>query len=134
MCDGSPGQEAVPWFWAAQTLAASNPVLPVGQIVRHVQIPGVNTSGVYSNPALSPDGITIYFSNNNTLYTFNAKTLALTNTVPGIALVNLSVSPDGGYLYGATQQSLQIVSTSLLQVVGTIPSAYQPGPALFLGS
>ena len=81
-----------------------------------------------------------YFSNNNTLYAFDAKTLALTSTVPGIGLVNLSVSPDGKYLYGATPQCngcayrLEIVSTSSLEVVATIPSAYQPGPALFLGN
>ena len=116
--------------------------LSTGQSVRHVQIPGLNTSGIYSNPVVSPDGGTIYFSNNDTLYTFNAKTLALTNTIPGIGLVNLSVTPDGEYLYGATsrcdtcatQYSLQIVSTALLQVAGIIPSAYQPGPALFLGN
>ena len=116
--------------------------LSTGQIVTHVQIPGLNTSGIYSNPAASPDGGTVYFSNNNTLYTFNAKTLALTNTVPGIGLVNLTVSPDSGYVYGAAppcygcaiQYSEQIVSTSLLEVVATMPSAYQPGPALFLGN
>jgi hypothetical protein len=75
------------------------------------------------------------------LYTLNAKTLEVTNTVSGIGLVNLTVSPDGAYLYGATprcvcttQYGSQIVSTSSLQVVGTIPSAYQPGPALFLGN
>lgn len=111
------------------------------QIVGHVRIPGLSTADIYSNPAISPDGSTIYFSNNNTLYTFNANTLALTNTIPGIGLVNLTVSPDGDYLYGATprcictvQYSLQIVSTSLLQVVGTIPTAFQAGPALFLGN
>jgi len=116
--------------------------LNTGQIVTHVQIPGLNTAGIYSNPAASPDGTTVYFSNNNTLYTFNAKTLALTNTVPGIGLVNLTVSPDSDYLYGATpacsgcavQYSAEIVSTSSLTLVGTMPSAYQPAPALFLGN
>ncbi|MGC9949189.1 MAG: YncE family protein [Bryobacteraceae bacterium] len=114
-----------------------------GKIVRHAQIPGLNTSGIYSNPAVSPDGGTIYFSNNNTLYTFNAKTLALTNTVAGIGLVNLAVSPGSDYLYGATpppcygcaiEYSLQVVSTSSLSVAGSTPTAYQAGPALFLGN
>src|SRR5580658_1108062 len=125
---------------ANQVLVLAQIDLSTGQTVNHVQIPGLNTSGIYSNPAVSPDGSTIYFSNNNTLYTFNAN-LALTNTVPGIGLVNLTVSPDSDYLYGATprcvcttQYGTQIVSTSSLEVVGTIPSAYQPGPALFLGN
>jgi outer membrane protein assembly factor BamB len=127
---------------ANQVLDLDQIDLSTGQIVRNVQIPGLNTSGIYSNPAVSLDGSTIYFSNNDTLYTFNAKTLALTNTVPGIGLVNLTVSPDSDFLYGATpacygcaiQYSAQIVSTALLEVVGTMASAYQPGPALFLGN
>jgi outer membrane protein assembly factor BamB len=125
---------------ANQVLDLDKIDLSTGQTVGHVRIPGLNTSGIFSNPAVSPDGSTVYFSNNNTLYTFDAKSLALTNTVPGIGLVNLTVSPDSDYLYGATPQcacttqyNLQIVSASSLQVVGTLPSAYQPGPALFLG-
>jgi outer membrane protein assembly factor BamB len=125
---------------ANQVLDLDKIDLSTGQIAAHAQIPGLNTSGIYSNPAVSPDGGTIYFSNNNTLYTFDAKTLALTNTVPGINLVNLTVTPDGDYVYGATPQCVcttqygsQIISVSSLQVVGTIPSAFQPGPALFLG-
>lgn len=127
---------------ANQVLVLAQINLSTGQIVAHAQIPGLNISGIYSNPAVSPDGSTIYFSNNNALYTFNAKTLEITNTVTGIGLVNLTVSPDGDYLYGATPQcndcaveySWQIVSVSSLEVVGTTPSAYQPGPVLFLGN
>jgi WD40 repeat protein len=127
---------------AQQTLDLDKIDLSTGQIVAHVQLPSLNTSSTYSNPAVSPDGSTIYFSNDNTLYTFNAKTLALTNTVPGIGLVNLTVSPDGAYIYGATpacngcaiEYSTEIVSASSLQVVGATPSAYQAGPALFFGN
>jgi hypothetical protein len=104
-----------------------------------VQVPGDGGS-TYSNPAVSPDGSTIYFSSNNTLYTFNAQTLAITNTVAGIGLTSLTVSPDGNYLYGGTPVpcqdcSEQIVSTSSLQVIGTIPvSTAYPQPVLFLGN
>jgi outer membrane protein assembly factor BamB len=127
---------------AQQVLDLDKIDLSTGQIVARVQLPSLNTSNTDSNPAVSPDGGTIYFSNDNTLYTFNAKTLALTNTAPGIGLVNLTVSPDGAYIYGATpacngcaiEYSAQIVSASSLQVVGTTPSAYQAGPALFLGN
>lgn len=135
---GGPAYAVVPE--AKQVLDLDVINLSTGDIVAQVQIPGLNTTGTYSNPAVSPDGSTIYFSNNNTLYTFNSKALALTNTVPGIGLVNLTVSPDGDFLYGATPQcngcaySLEIVSTSSLEVAGAIPSAYQPGPALFLGN
>jgi hypothetical protein len=110
--------------------------LSTGAIIRQVRIPGLNSSNIYSNPAVSPDGRTIYFSTNTTLYTFNAQTLALTNTVTGIGLTNLAVSPDGNDLYGgaAAPYSLQVVSTSSLQVIGSLPSAQRPGLALFLGN
>jgi DNA-binding beta-propeller fold protein YncE len=114
--------------------------LSTGEITRQVQIPGQNTSNTYSNPAVSPDGSTIYLSTNNTLYAFNAQTLAITSTVTGIGLTNLTVSPDGNYLYGGTPVpcedcSEQIVSTSSLKVIGTIPlSTAYPEPALFLGN
>jgi hypothetical protein len=115
--------------------------LSTGAITKQVQIPGGNTS-TYSNPAVSPDGDTIYLSANNTLYTLNAQTLAVTNTMPGIGLTNLAVNPDGRFLYGAetvpcqncpASYSVEIVSTASLLVVGTIPSAEMPGLALFLG-
>jgi hypothetical protein len=111
--------------------------LSTGAVTLKVQIPGQNTSNTYSNPAVSPDGSTVYFSTNNTLYTFDGKTLAVTNTVSGIGLTNLSVSPDGNYLYGGTAvacetcaspYSLQIVSTSTLQVVESLPSAQRRDP------
>lgn len=111
--------------------------LGTGKVTLQVQIPGL-PAFPYSNPAVSPDGSTIYYSANNTLYTFNAQTLAITNTVSGIGLTGLTVSPDGNYLYGGTPVPCtacaeQIVSTSSLQVIGSIPtsSAY-PQPALFL--
>ena len=112
--------------------------LSTGKIALQVQVPGAGGS-TYSNPAVSPDGSTIYFSSNNTLYTLNAQTLAITNTVAGIGLTSLTVSPDGNYLYGGTPVpcqdcSEQIVSTSSLQVIGTIPvSTAYPQPVLFLG-
>jgi len=121
---------------ANQALDLDEINLSTGQIIAHVQIP--NPSLTYSNPAVSPDGSTIYVSTNNTLYTFNAQTLAITHTVAGIGLTSLTVSPGGNYLYGGTpvpcqECSEQIVSTSSLQVIGTIPvsSAY-PEPVLFL--
>jgi DNA-binding beta-propeller fold protein YncE len=99
---------------------------------------------LYSNPAVSPDGRTIYLTTSNTLYTFNAQTLAITNTVTGIGfasgLTSLAVSPDGNYLYGGTAAPCercfeQIVSASSLEVIGTIPvSTAYPQPALFLGN
>lgn len=113
--------------------------LSTGTITLQVQIPG-SPGSAYSNPAVSPDGSTIYFSSNNTLYTLNAQTLAITNTVTGIGLTSLTVSPDGNYLYGGTPVpceacSEQIVSTSSLTVIGTIPvSTAYPEPALFLGN
>ena len=113
--------------------------LSTGKITLQVQAPGGGGS-TYSNPAVSPDGGTIYFSSNNTLYTFDAQTLAITNTVNGIGLTSLTVSPDGNYLYGGTPVpcqdcSEQIVSTSSLKVIGTIPvSTAYPAPALFLGN
>src|ERR1022692_1820428 len=112
--------------------------LSTGKITLQVQIPG--SAGFYSNPAVSPDGSTIYVTSNNTLYTFNAQTLAITHTVTGIGLTSLTVSPDGNYLYGGTPVpcqdcSEQIVSTSSLKVIGTIPvSTAYPEPALFLGN
>jgi hypothetical protein len=113
--------------------------LNTGRITRRVQIPG-SPGAAYSNPAVSPDGSTIYFSSNSTLYRFNAQTLAVTNTVTGIGLTSLTVSPDGNYLYGGTPSpcqdcSEQIISTSSLKVVGTIPlSTAYPQPALFVGN
>ena len=113
--------------------------LSTGKITLQVQAPGGGGS-TYSNAAVSPDGGTIYFSSNNTLYTFDAQTLAITNTVNGIGLTSLTVSPDGNYLYGGTPVpcqdcSEQIVSTSSLKVIGTIPvSTAYPAPALFLGN
>ena len=110
-----------------------------GQITLQVQIPG-SPGSAYSNPVVSTDGSTIYYSTNNTLYTFNAQTLAITNTVPGIGLTSLTVSPDGEYLYGGTPVpcqpcSEQIVSTSSLTVLGTMPlSTAYPAPALFLAN
>ena len=114
--------------------------LSTGEITRQVHIPGQNTSDTYSNPAVSQDGSTIYFSTNNILYAFNAQTLAITSTVTGIGLTNLTVSPEGNFLYGGTPVpcedcSEQIVSTFSLKVIGTIPvSTAYPEPALFLGN
>jgi WD40 repeat protein len=113
--------------------------LTTGKVTLQVQVPGEGGSA-YSNPAVSPDGSTIYFSSDNTLYTFDAQTLGVTNTVTGIGLTSLTVSPDGNYLYGGTPVpcepcSEQIVSTSSLKVVGTIPvSTAYPVPALFVGN
>jgi len=123
-----------------QTLDLAEIDLSSGKIILQVPIPGQNTTNTYSNPAVSPDGSTIYFAANDTLYTFNAQTLAITNTVTGIGLTSLTVSPDGSYLYGGTPVpcqdcSEQIVSTSSLKVVGTIPvSTAYPQPVLFLGN
>jgi hypothetical protein len=44
--------------------------LRTGKIALQVQIPG-SPGAAYSNPAVSPDGSTIYFSSNNTLYPKN---------------------------------------------------------------
>jgi hypothetical protein len=106
-----------------------------------VQVPGDGGS-TYSNPAVSPDGSTISRRTIrfNTLYTFNAQTLAITNTVTGIGLTSLTVSPGGNYLYGGTPVpcqdcSEQIVSTFSLKAIGTIPvSTAYPQPVLFLGN
>ncbi len=112
--------------------------LSTGTTIAHVQLPGL--ASYFSNPAVSPDGSTVYFSTSDTLYTLNGETLAITNTVAGIDLTNLTVSPDGNYLYGGTPLpcaacSEQIISTSSLKVVGTVPVSTQfPQPALFLGN
>jgi hypothetical protein len=111
--------------------------LSTGKTIAHVQLPG--SASYFSNPAVSPDGSTVYFSTSDTLYTLNGQTLAITNTIAGIDLTNLTVSPDGNYLYGGTPLlctdcSEQIISTSSLKVVGTVPVSTQfPQPALFLG-
>jgi hypothetical protein len=139
---GQGGQAAYAVVPAAGSVLELDKIdLATGQTVAHVQLPGQYTDFSYSNPAASPDGRTVYLSNNNALYTFDAQTLALTGTVPGIGLVNLAVSPDGDYLYGntpvcncATQYTEQIVSTSTLVVAGSFHSVYQPGPALFVGN
>jgi hypothetical protein len=112
--------------------------LSTGKTIAHVHLPGL--ASYFSNPAVSPDGSTVYFSTSDTLYTLNGQTLAITNTVAGIDLTNLTVSPDGHYLYGGTPSpctdcSEQIISTSSLKVAGTVPVSTQfPQPALFLGN
>jgi DNA-binding beta-propeller fold protein YncE len=143
----APGQGvayvAVP---AAQQMVDLDEIdLSTGKIIRRVQIPeGLNPLNPHSNPAVSPDGSTIYLTTSNTLYTFNAQTLAITNTVTGIGLTDglnsLTVSPEGKYVYGGTTAPCgpcfeQIVSTSSLEVIGAIPvSTAYPQPALFLGN
>jgi hypothetical protein len=112
--------------------------LSTGKIVASVEVPGASSN--FSNPAVSPDGSVVYLFSGNTLYTFNGVTLAITHTVTGVALTNLTVSPDGTYLYGGTpfpcqECSEQIISTSSLEVVATIPlSTGYPQPVLFLGN
>jgi len=112
--------------------------LSTGMIVANAQVPGA--ASYSSNPAVSPDGSTVYLFSGNTLYTFNAQTLAITNAVTGAGLTNLAVSPDGSYLYGGTPVpctdcSEQVISTSTLRVAGTIPvSTAYPVPALFVGN
>jgi hypothetical protein len=112
--------------------------LSTGKIVGHVQVPGANSS--FSNPAVSPDGSTIYLFSGQALLTFNAATLAQNGTATGYELSNLTVSPDGSYLYGGTtppcqECSEQIISTASLQLVGTIPvSTAYAERVLFLGN
>lgn len=127
---------------AAQQMVDLDEVdLSTGKVILQVRIPeGANPLNLYSNPAVSPDGRTVYLTTSDTLYTFNAKNLAVTNTVAGIGLTSLTVSPDGNYLYGGTSVpctacSEQIVSTSSLKVVGSVPvSTAYAQPALFVGN
>lgn len=112
--------------------------LSTGKIIAHVQVPGANPFD--SNPAVSPDGSTIYLFSGQALLIFNAATLVQTQTAISYELSNLTVSPDGSYLYGGTTSpcqacSEQIISTSSLELVGTIPvSTAYAEPVLFLGT
>jgi len=111
--------------------------LKTGKILKQLEF-RVAASG--AEALISPDGSTIYLGLEGSLYVIDTASLAITQTVPGWNLFNLSLTPDGQYIYGVASPCTncatmyEIVSTASFQVVGTIQnSGGQGGPAIFVG-